>query len=874
MRTLRFTHKNLYKLAACNSTLLSLAVAKNQTAWRKVIFNFMNIGKKCSKCKKRIAVLFLNKYENGKTVSEGLCLKCAKDLNIPGFEDMINNMGIPIDEIDQAIDDLDSMVEEMDDLFERGGAMSMPPMMQNLLGADDDDDVEDDYHDADYQQLDGTNDQPKQQKSALEQFSDHLENLSNHYGKNKGATLDDLEKLENFMIDAEKDRAQTERSQSGNPLSKRSDRDSVVQRPNAPKRIKYKYLDTYCTNLNEKAEQGKLDPSIGRDKEIARVVQILNRRTKNNPCLIGEPGVGKTAIAEGIAQRIVAGDVPAKLVDKQVYMLDLTGLVAGTQFRGQFEGRVKNLVDDIVKAGNIILVIDEVHSLVGAGDNAEGTMNAANILKPALSRGAIQIIGATTLTEYRKHIEKDAALERRFQTVKVAEPTIEEATEILLGIKDLYEKYHRVVVTDDMAKTIVVMSERYINNRYLPDKAIDLLDEACSCASLNNKDLDKYDRLHRDKVSTEKAIKHMELAQDIDYELHGEAKIKLAKIVQEIEDLRPLAVDQPITEKDIADVVELWTGIPANNITQSELAKLAGLQDKLSQKIIGQPQAVELVASAVRRTRVRLGKVKRPASFILVGPTGVGKTQLVKELGEALFDKTETIIRVDMSELMEKHSVSKLIGAPPGYVGHGDAGQLTEKVRNNPYSIVLFDEIEKAHADVMNIMLQILDDGHITDSQGRDISFENCVIMMTSNAGSDVSGGSVGFNKAANGQTDDKTMKALRDFLRPEFLARIDEIVTFNPLTKQDYTKIADLLLQDMKEAIKEYDILFSVTDETLNWLAEKSHGTKNGAREIRRQIRKNIEDPVATLVANRVQEPISLLSVVVDGDELKLEKA
>ncbi|MEG0853225.1 MAG: ATP-dependent Clp protease ATP-binding subunit [Angelakisella sp.] len=772
----------------------------------------------CSRCHKRMAVVFINKLENGKTVSEGLCLKCAQELNIPGFNDIIKNMGISPGELDMVMEQMGEMTpDDMNELFEQGGAMAMP-LMQSLMG----------------------NFTPNQ--SAGDGEPDQME-------EGQGA--------ENpLMIAPEKS-------------------DTVGHRKKADgNRPKYKYLDNFCDNLNEKAIEGRMDPVIGREQEIYRVVQILNRRTKNNPCLIGEPGVGKTAIAEGIAQRIVSGNIPQRLRDKEVYLLDLTGLVAGTQFRGQFESRVKGLVDDVKKAGNVLLFIDEVHTLVGAGDS-EGSMNAANILKPALSRGEIQVIGATTFNEYRKHIEKDAALERRFQTVKVGEPTIAEATEVLLGIKKYYESYHRVTVSDEMARRAVILAERYINDRFLPDKAIDLLDEACSCASLENKALEQYDDLYRRKTQLDGEISAMETTRgEVDYARLATKKSEAAQLQQQVESLAATALNTPVTEENFARVIELWTGIPASKIKEAETVKVAHLEEKLAKRIIGQTEAISLVSAAVRRSRIRLDAKKRPASFILVGSTGVGKTQLVKVLSEELFDNVEPLIRLDMSEFMEKHSVSRIIGSPPGYVGYDEAGQLTEKVRRRPYSIVLLDEIEKAHPDVMNILLQIMDEGHITDAQGRNISFENVILMMTSNAGSENRDGAMGFNRQPQQVAKTKAMDGLKKFLRPEFLARVDEIVAFRTLDEEDYKQIAALMADELRPALKEHGVLFSCTDEALAFIAHAAYGQPNGARDIRRQLRKLVEDPICMLLSEHPNDPPALVSAVVKDGTVVLETA
>lgn len=637
------------------------------------------------------------------------------------------------------------------------------------------------------------------------------------------------------------------------------------------KKKKLKFLNNYCTNLTQKAREGKLDNVVGRDKEISRVIHILSRRQKNNPCLIGEPGVGKTAIAEGIAQRIVAGDVPFHIKDKELYLLDLTALVAGTQFRGQFESRCKGLVEEVKEQGNVILFIDEVHTLVGTGDN-EGTMNAANILKPSLSRGEIQVIGATTFKEYRKYIEKDSALERRFQPVTVSEPTVEDTITVLKGIKQYYENFHRVKISDDMLRECAVLSERYINDRFLPDKAIDLLDEACACTSIRTPEIEEFDALNEELKKHEKLVEDYEQKSDPDYEIIAKEKGEILRIQNRLNEVEETLKNVQVTEEDISKVIELWTGIPANKIAQTEYDKIKHLKEALSKRVIGQDEAVDKVAKAIKRTRVQLSKRRRPASFIFVGPTGVGKTELVKVLGEELFDATEPLIRVDMTEYMEKHSVSKLIGSPPGYVGFDEAGQLTEKVRRRPYSVVLFDEIEKAHPDVMNILLQILDEGRINDSQGRSVSFENTVIVMTSNAGSTDRDTGVGFNKTDSDIAKDKAMKALRDFLRPEFLGRIDEIVVFNPLTEENFAGIAGLMLDEMKSPLEEKHISLRYTDEALKAIAHKAYGKKLGARDIRRVIRNEVEDKIAELLIDKGEGAVSAVAISADNGEIKVD--
>lgn len=646
--------------------------------------------------------------------------------------------------------------------------------------------------------------------------------------------------------------------------------DGGENKPNDKKK-KLKFLNNYCTNLTQKAREGKLDNVVGRDKEISRVIHILSRRQKNNPCLIGEPGVGKTAIAEGIAQRIVAGDVPFHIKDKELYLLDLTALVAGTQFRGQFESRCKGLVEEVKEQGNVILFIDEVHTLVGTGDN-EGTMNAANILKPSLSRGEIQVIGATTFKEYRKYIEKDSALERRFQPVTVSEPTVEDTITVLKGIKQYYENFHRVKISDDMLRECAVLSERYINDRFLPDKAIDLLDEACACTSIRTPEIEEFDALNEELKKHEKLVEDYEQKSDPDYEIIAKEKGEILRIQNRLKEVEETLKNVQVTEEDISKVIELWTGIPANKIAQTEYDKIKHLKEALSKRVIGQDEAVDKVAKAIKRTRVQLSKRRRPASFIFVGPTGVGKTELVKVLGEELFDATEPLIRVDMTEYMEKHSVSKLIGSPPGYVGFDEAGQLTEKVRRRPYSVVLFDEIEKAHPDVMNILLQILDEGRINDSQGRSVSFENTVIVMTSNAGSTDRDTGVGFNKTDSDIAKDKAMKALRDFLRPEFLGRIDEIVVFNPLTEENYAGIAGLMLDEMKSPLEEKHISLRYTDEALKTIAHKAYGQKLGARDIRRVIRNEVEDKIAELLIDKGEGAVSAVAISADNGEIRVD--
>ena len=648
----------------------------------------------------------------------------------------------------------------------------------------------------------------------------------------------------------------------------------VQQKKESFHKKKRKHIQNFCTDLTAKARNGQLDNIIGREKEIQRVVQILSRRTKNNPCLIGEPGVGKTAVAEGLAVRIARGEVPAKLRDKEVQLLDLTALVAGTQFRGQFESRIKGLVDEVKADGNVILFIDEVHNLVGTGD-AEGSMNAANILKPALSRGEIQVIGATTFNEYRKYIEKDAALERRFQPVTVAEPSVEDAVQILLGIKGYYESYHRVKVSEKICRRMVVLAERYINDRYLPDKAIDLLDEACACAALRNKKLEEYDEtelaLTKEKNREQDLSSPIDDSQ-IDYEELAKTHYRIATLEESLDKLKSEGVFADVEEQDVAKVIELWTGIPASRVQENELKKLANLEDVLKRHIIGQDEAVSAISAAIRRSRVQISPRRHPASFIFVGPTGTGKTELVRVLSQELFDTPETLIRLDMSEFMEKHSVSKIIGSPPGYVGYDEAGQLTEKVRRRPYSVLLFDEIEKAHPDVLNILLQILDEGRITDAHGRTVNFENTVIVMTSNAGSDRRENSLGFNKTAADMNREKVMRALGEFLRPEFLSRIDEVIVFRPLDVEDYKKIAALMLDEYVGSLKEKGIALTYNQEVCAYLAEKSIHGQSGARDLRNNIRRMVEDKLAMALVERGEGAISGVALSVQDGELRQE--
>lgn len=677
--------------------------------------------------------------------------------------------------------------------------------------------------------------------------------------------------MQNFMQKPQDDGSEYTDVDDEEPKDKKDKKKGKKKGENNQK--KRKFLPLYCTNLTQKAKDGKIDRIIGRDNEIYRTIQILCRRSKNNPCLIGEPGVGKTAIAEGLALRIASGDVPAKLANKEIHLLDLTSLVAGTQFRGQFEGRVKGLVEEVKAEGNIILFIDEVHNLVGTGGDSEGAMNAANILKPALSRGEVQIIGATTFTEYRKYIEKDAALERRLQPVKVEEPSIEDTYNMLVGIKSYYENYHKVQISDNLVYTAVTLSERFINDRFLPDKAIDLLDEACTCANLRNKNISEYELKLDEKADL--IIREQELMENTeepDYEAIAKVKSEIMQCEARINQLIPLVENSPVTEEDLARVIQLWTGIPAQKIVESDLRRLADLDKKLKSKIIGQDEAVDVVSMAIRRGRIQISPRRRPSSFIFVGPTGVGKTELVKQLANELFDTPETLIRLDMSEFMEKHSVSRIIGSPPGYVGYDEAGQLTEKVRRKPYSVLLFDEIEKAHPDVMNILLQILDEGKINDAQGRTVSFENTVIVMTSNAGSSRGEGALGFAKTKGDASKDRAMKALKEFLRPEFIGRVDEIVVFNDLDEDAFKKIAVLMLDEFKGPMQDKAISFTYTDEAVDFLAKKSVGGSRGARDLRNEIRRRVEDKIATKIIDSIDNPVTSITVDVEEDEIVLK--
>ncbi len=759
----------------------------------------------CSRCQKHVAVVFITKVENGTANNEGLCLKCAKDLGIKPIDDMMRKMGI-------TEEDLEGLTNEMMSAF--GGVEGQDGLLPQSGENEDEDDG----------------------RTATFPFLNQL------FGGNNPPSAQD----------APREEAQPSRSAEGK-----------VQKS------KHKFLDSYCINLSRRAAEGKLDKMIGRDRELERVIQILNRRQKNNPCLIGEPGVGKTAIAEGLAQRICAGNVPYKLKDKQVHLLDMTALVAGTQFRGQFESRMKGLIEEIKKLGNIILVIDEVHTIVGAGD-AEGSMNAANILKPALSRGELQVIGATTLTEYRKHIEKDTALERRFQPVIVEEPSIEDTVAILRGIAPYYEQFHHVTISDALCRQAVLLSERYITDRYLPDKAIDLIDEACSTVNLQNVTLARKADVEKELADLSKEREVMTDAGEEAYERLAVIRSTELRLQEELAQLDAEATPA-LTDEHLARVIELWTNIPASQICQQEYERLAKLEQRLSAHVIGQDEAIRAVSAAVRRGRVGISPKRKPVSFIFVGSTGVGKTELVKQLARDLFSTPEALIRLDMSEFMEKHAVSRIIGSPPGYVGYDEAGQLTEKVRRKPYSVVLFDEIEKAHPDVLNILLQILDDGRITDAQGRTVNFENTVIVMTTNAGSNTKVGSVGFGRTANEQNKDRAMKALQDFLRPEFINRVDEIVCFNQLTEDNFRRIALLMLNELKDSMEDKGITLMWEDSLIDYLVRKGYSVTYGARNLRRLIQRELEDAIASRIIESYRDPVTHLKAVGGEDKIEL---
>ena len=760
----------------------------------------------CSRCKKNIAVVFITRQENGQNINEGLCLKCAKNLGLPQVDEMMRRMGI-------TDEDLDNISNEMMGAF--GGAESL----EGLTDADD--------PDADNEDEDG--------KTATFPF------LSRFFGGSPAAN----------------DASGGEAEQTQSPRSNKK----------AEKGSKHKFLDSYCINLSQRARDGKLDAVIGRAEEIERVIQILNRRQKNNPCLIGEPGVGKTAIAEGLAQRIVAGEVPFKLRSKEVYLLDLTALVAGTQFRGQFESRMKGLIEEIRKMGNVILVIDEVHNIVGAGD-AEGSMNAANILKPALSRGEIQVIGATTFTEYRKHIEKDTALERRFQPVTVNEPNMEDTLKILKGIAHYYEQYHGVKIPEGILRQAVLLSERYITDRFLPDKAIDLIDEACSDLNLHDKNINRRMELRREIEDYDKERELLQGAEEPDFERLAELKSLTIKAQEELDALCAQG-DPQLSMDNLARVIELWTKIPASRIREDEFHRLSELDKRLKEHIVGQDEAIEAVSAAIRRNRVGISPKHKPVSFIFVGPTGVGKTELVKQLAQDLFNSPDALIRFDMSEFMEKHSVSRIVGSPPGYVGYDEAGQLTEKIRRKPYAVILFDEIEKAHPDVMNVLLQILDDGEITDSHGRKVNFENTVIVMTSNAGSERKEGTVGFGHTVNEQNRDRAMKALGEFLRPEFLNRVDEVICFNRLDEQNFAGIARIMLSELQKSLEDKGLHFTWDEAVEEYLVKKSYSATYGARNLRRTIQKDLEDTMAAQIIDSYEHPVTQIRASMEDGKL-----
>ena len=760
----------------------------------------------CIRCQKRPAIIFIQRMENGQMKQEGYCLHCARELHIKPVDDLMKQFGM-------SEQDLDNMENRMESMMEELGDSNPLSMLMNMSGSGENADAE---------------------------------NMDEDLVPGSNAT---------FPL--------------GFTGTEKQDGEKKADRKNGKKPPKRKFLDTYCENLTRKAREGKLDDIIGRDREIYRTIQILSRRQKNNPCLIGEAGVGKTAIAEGIAERIAKGQVPIGLRDKEIFLLDLTSLVAGTQFRGQFEQRVKGLLSEVKAAGNVILFIDEIHTITSAGES-EGSMNAGNILKPALSRGEIQVIGATTFTEYRKYIEKDQALERRFQPVRVEEPSVADTLAVMNGIKRYYEQHHHVQVPAEVLSAVVTLSERYITDRFLPDKAIDLLDEACACCNLAHPVISEYLGMQKELDALKQEEAEMESAdvnEAIDYERVAERKTRIAKLESELPAKQAAASEIQVTMDDVAKVIELWTGIPAVKIRETEFVKLAGLENALKQKVIGQDEAVHLVAQAIKRSRADLSGRRRPASFIFVGPTGVGKTELVKQLAEQLFDGPDPLIRLDMSEYMEKYAVSRMIGSPPGYVGYEEAGQLTEKVRRRPYSVVLFDEIEKAHPDVMNILLQILDEGKINDAQGRTVDFSNTVICMTSNAGSsDQSAGSLGFNKSDAQRSEERTRKALAQFLRPEFLGRVDEVIAFKPLTEETLQGIAALMLDEYKPGMEAKGIAYSYTSAALKALVQKSQGGRFGARDLRRTIRKAVEDPAAERLIDGTLASGGTL--VVDADE------
>ena len=776
----------------------------------------------CTRCGKRPAVVFVSNNNSKDAPTAGYCLTCAKELGIKPVEDLISKMGISDEDLENVQDQMNTLMNSMGDgdmsqLMEQLGADNLAEQMGDFAKDGDGSEDDDFSHGA----------------PAFPAFFNSM-----FGGQNNNATNQDNNNKKGKKEKKEKNR---------------------------------KHINLYCEDLTRKAREGKIDRIVGRDSEIERVIQILSRRTKNNPCLIGEPGVGKTAIAEGLALRIAAGNVPQRLKNKEIQLLDLTSLVAGTQFRGQFESRIKGLVSEIKENGNIILFIDEVHSLVGTGDN-EGTMNAANILKPALSRGEVQVIGATTFNEYRKYIEKDSALERRFQPVKVGEPTIAQSIDVIAGVKGYYEAHHRVIVDDDIVRKTVVLSERYITDRFLPDKAIDLLDESCACAALRNKSMERHDKLEDERQKLLIRKDALTNADEVNYAQLAEVNTSLARIDSDLKEIDPETLVSKVTEEDIAKVIELWTGIPASRIKENELSKLADLENELKKKIIGQDEAVKALASAIRRSRVQISPRRRPASFIFVGPTGVGKTELVKVLSKELFDTPETLIRLDMSEFMEKHSVSKIIGSPPGYVGYDEAGQVTEKVRRRPYSVLLFDEIEKAHPDVLNILLQILDEGRVTDAHGRTVNFENTVIIMTSNAGSASKDSALGFGKTEEDASKEKVMKALSEFLRPEFIARVDEVIVFNSLKKDDFVKIADLMLSEYVPTLEEKHIKFTFDEKVCQLLAEKSCNGASGARDLRNTIRREVEEKIANAMIEAGAGGVTAMHLTAENGEPVLQ--
>ena len=775
----------------------------------------------CTRCGKRPAVVFVSNNNSKDAPTAGYCLTCAKELGIKPVEDLISKMGISDEDLENVQDQMNTLMNSMGDgdmsqLMEQLGADNLAEQMGDFSKDGDGSEDDDFSHGA----------------PAFPAFFNSM-----FGGQNNNATNQDNNK-------------------KGKKEKKEKNR---------------KHINLYCEDLTRKAREGKIDRIVGRDSEIERVIQILSRRTKNNPCLIGEPGVGKTAIAEGLALRIAAGNVPQRLKNKEIQLLDLTSLVAGTQFRGQFESRIKGLVSEIKENGNIILFIDEVHSLVGTGDN-EGTMNAANILKPALSRGEVQVIGATTFNEYRKYIEKDSALERRFQPVKVGEPTIAQSIDVIAGVKGYYEAHHRVIVDDDIVRKTVVLSERYITDRFLPDKAIDLLDESCACAALRNKNMERHDKLEDERQKLLIRKDALTNADEVNYEQLAEVNTSLARIDSDLKEIDPETLVSKVTEEDIAKVIELWTGIPASRIKENELSKLADLENELKKKIIGQDEAVKALASAIRRSRVQISPRRRPASFIFVGPTGVGKTELVKVLSKELFDTPATLIRLDISEFMAKHSLSKITGSPPGYVGYDEAGQVTEKVRRRPYSVLLFDEIEKAHPDVLNILLQILDEGRVTDAHGRTVNFENTVIIMTSNAGSASKDSALGFGKTEEDASKEKVMKALSEFLRPEFIARVDEVIVFNSLKKDDFVKIADLMLSEYVPTLEEKHIKFTFDEKVCQLLAEKSCNGASGARDLRNTIRREVEEKIANAMIEAGAGGVTAMHLTAENGEPVLQ--